>query len=305
MKRTPSGFTLIELLIATAISGMIGAAIATTFVREQRFYSAAQEQIELRNRLREASSILAAEIKGAAISELGVPFMSDTAIELFTSVGTSVVCTVSGSTIGVPPQSLARGNTLTSLIVQPDTSDIALIYGLPYAFPDSGNWEQYRIASFATRSAAASCPAVTGFTTASDVAPGVNAWQLTTASPPSPNVKRGSPIHFVRRARYSIYKSGSEWYVGYRRCNALGPSVCGAIQPVSGPYHSYSSGTGGLSFSYYNASGASITQFQSPTLARVSIVLRSEPRQFSGLAPSAKSEVESLTVDVSPRNRRR
>lgn len=305
MKHSRCGFTVVELLIATAISGIIAAAFATTFVREQRFYSASQEQIDLRNKLREASTILAAEVKGAAVSELGVPFMSDTALELFTSVGSSAVCTVSGSTIGFPPQALARGNTLTSLVVLPDTGDIALIYGSPYNQPDSGRWEPYRIASLTSRSASAACPSTTGFTLPADVATGISSWQLIVSTAPSPNVRVGAPVHFVRRARYSIYKSGSDWYVGYRRCNPTGTSVCGSIQPVSGPYHSYSSGAGGLSFRYYDRSGASIAQAQSIALSRVQITLRSAPTEFGGLRGSGPAGVESLTVQASPRNRLR
>jgi len=299
------GFTLVEFLIATSLAGIMAAAITTTVVRQQRFYSAAQEKLELRNRLREIASILSADLKGAAISELGVPFMSDTAVELYTSVATSIACTVAGNIVGLAPQQLSGGNTLTSIIVQPDTGDIALIYGSPYNFPDSGRWSQYRTGAVPPRAASATCPSSSGFTKASDVAAGVTALQLTLSQTASANTRPGSPIHVVRRGRYSLYKSTDGWYLGYRRCNALGYSVCATIQPVSGPYLPYGGTRSGLSFSYYNRAGSRINSSQSATLARVDIVIRSNPAKFTGVLSPVSPALETLKVSVSPRNRLR
>jgi prepilin-type N-terminal cleavage/methylation domain-containing protein len=300
------GFTLIEFLIATALAGIVAAAITTTVVRQQRFYAAAQEQLELRNRLREAANILSADLKGAAVSELGVPFMSDTAVELFTSVGSSIVCTLVANVIGLPPQTLARGNTLTSIVAVPDTGDLALIYGSPYNLRDSGSWTQNRIAAMTSRAASSACPSPTGFTTAPDVAPGTTAWQLTLANSPAEEIRPGSPIHFVRRSRYSLYKSGGQWYLGYRRCNALGPSLCGAIQPVSGPFLPYSSGgAGGLGITYYNKAGAIINSSQSGSLARIDVVIRSNRPEFRTLTEPSSIAPETVKVSIALRNRAR
>jgi prepilin-type N-terminal cleavage/methylation domain-containing protein len=304
MKRR--GFTLVEFLISAALAGVVSAAIATTFVRQQHFHSARQERLVIRGRLSEAANILATELRSASLGELGVRSMSDSAIEVFLPVMTSVACTVSGAAVGLAPALLARGNTLTSGSAQPDTGDIALIYGIPYNFPDSGSWTQYRISGVTSRAASSMCPAATGFTTSGDVTTGTSAWQVTLATSPSPVIRAGSPMHFARRGRYSLYKSSGEWYLGYRRCNALGTSVCGSIQPVSGPYLPYSSGgVGGLFLSYYNKTGALINSAQSAQLARIDIVIRSNRRKFKSLSSSSSSPPDTVKVSVAPRNRAR
>ena len=79
---------------------------------------------------------------------------------------------------------------------------------------------------------------------------------------PVPNVRAGAIIRFLRRARYSFYKSSDgEWYLGYRRCSVGTPSSCASIQPVSGPYRAYkgSSSPSGIAFRYYDVNGAQLT----------------------------------------------
>lgn len=303
------GFTIIELVVATVIGSLAASVIVITLVRQQRFFAATQEQLEERNRLRDAAGVLTSDLRGAAISELGVPLMSDTAVEFFSVIATSIACTVGASTIGLPPRLLARGNTLTSMLAQPDTGDLALLYGSPYNLPDSGTWETHRVTAFTTRSASISCPAASGFTTANDVAAGITSWQVSLSSAPGANVHTGAPINFVRRGRYSLYRSSDgDWYLGYRRCNAIGPSACGSIQPVSGPYRSYNrtGGTSGLTLKYFDRSGVEITPSASSALARVDITLRGEQRHYAGITQTAKTLApDSTTVTVSPRNRLR
>src|SRR4029079_4209458 len=150
-----------------------------------------------------------------------------------------------------------------------------------------------------SRSSSVVCPAQSGFTSPSDVALGVSSWQVTLASPPSSSVHKGSPLHFARRGRYSLYRSSDgDWYLGYRRCNAIGASVCGSIQPVSGPYRSYSrtAGTSGLTLKYYDSSGAEIGAARSAVLARINITLRGEPLYYAGIMQAAAGRMPDSTV---------
>lgn len=303
------GFTLVELVVATLIGGLAASVIVATLVRQQRFVSASEERLESRNRLRDAASVLTSDLRGAAISELGVPLMTDTAVEFFSVIATSIACTAASSTIGLPPRILASGNTLTSILVQPDTGDLALLYGSTYEQPDSGSWEIHRILTFAARAASTACPTMSGFTTAADVAAGVTSWQVSVSPAPGSTVHKGAPMHFARRGRYSLYRSSDgDWYLGYRRCNAIGASVCGSIQPVSGPYHPYAKtdGTSGLTLKYFDSSGAEIGAAQSASLARIDITLRGEAFHYTGITQAAAARgVDSTTVIVSPRNRAR
>jgi hypothetical protein len=205
---------------------------------------------------------------------------------------------------------LANGNTLTSLLANPDTADLAAVYTIPSGNIDSARWETKRIAAFSNRSLATACPSSTGFTTLADAASGATGYQLTIESATKTIVRKGAPVRFIRRARYSIYKSSDGlWYLGYRRCNASGPPSCAAIQPLSGPYRAYGKkGTAsGLSFRYFDSGGAELpTGSSGLSLARVDIVLRGESARRVAMAGDAQSTFkDSIIVPVSPRNRAR
>lgn len=276
-----AGFTLIELIVATVIAGIVGASLLITMRRQERFYSSATEMIGVRSQLRDAADVLVADIRGAAVARYGFPVMTDTAVELFATVGTSVVCSPpAGRTL-----SLSNNALLTSILAPPDTGDIALI------FADSTKWIETRISSFAAKSTT-TC----GYT-------------LTLPVAVDSAIHMGSPVRFIRRGRYSIYRSSDgEWYLGYRRCNAIGPSVCTTIQPVSGPYLPYSKiGAGGIGFRYFDQSGSELTDAASSLrVARVDVIIRGETRRAVSLAGDAlKRYRDSVVVSISPRNRLR
>jgi prepilin-type N-terminal cleavage/methylation domain-containing protein len=301
------GFTLIELVVATAIAAIVGATLLMTFRRQERFYGAATDVMSVRSQLRDAADVLVADIRGAAVARYGFPVMTDTAVELFATVGTSVVCAVpSGRTLFLPPSVLSSGAVLTSFVAAPDTGDIALVYANPFNNPDSARWIESRISGFTTRSIASSCPPATGFTTIGDAGPG---YALTLQNAVDSAIRKGSPIRFLRRSRYSIYRSSDgESYLGYRRCNAIGASVCTTIQPVSGPYLSYSkNGASGLGFRYFDKNGSELSDVGlSQGVARVDVVLRGETRRAVSLAGDAMRRYrDSAVVSISPRNRAR
>jgi hypothetical protein len=309
MRLKRAGFTVAELLVATAVAGIATALMTLTVVRQHRFFSSASEVIGVRSQLRDAADILTTDIRNASVGSLGLPVMTDTAIEMYTTIASSVACgPPAANAIGLPPSALVTGHTLTSILAQPDTGDIASIYAVPPGSPDSARWEAYRISAFAARSLATMCPASTGFTTPGDNFSGATGFSLTLASTPTSNVRAGAIIRFLRRARYSFYKSSdSEWYLGYRRCSVGTPSSCASIQPVSGPYRAYkgSSNPSGIAFRYYDVNGAMLTNStQSTSVTRVDIVLRGETAGNVALAgDTRRTWRDSVIVSVSPRNR--
>jgi prepilin-type N-terminal cleavage/methylation domain-containing protein len=306
MRRT--GFSLIELLVTTAIAGLVGVTVMMTLRRQERFYSSATEIMNVRSQLRDAGDVLVGDIRSANVARYGFALMTDTAVELFATVGTSVVCaSPSGKTLFLPPTTLASGTTLTSLLAPPDTGDLALVYATPTNDPDAARWFEYRISSFSTRSISTTCPAATGFTSIADAAR--SAYALTVPVPLDTSIHKGAPIRFVRRGRYSLYRSSDgEWYLGYRRCNALGASSCTTIQPVSGPYQPYSkSGSAGLGFRYFDSNGIEITDASvSSRVARVDVILRGSTSRAASLTGDAAQRYrDSVIVSISPRNRSR
>ena len=298
--RVTRGFTIAELLVATAVAGITTALMTMTIVRQQRFFSSAAEILGVRAQLRDAADVLASDIRSASVAQFGLPVMSDTAFEMYSVIASSVVC-MSGSptTVGLPPITLVSGNTLTTMLAQPDTGDVAAIFSA-----DSARWDNYRLGAFGSRSLATACPSSTGYTTPGDAAAG---YQVTLASAPAISIKPGSIVHFLRRARYSFYRSSDgEWYLGYRRCGVSAPFACSSIQPVSGPYRPYrAGGGGGVTFRYLDKYGVEVTSTAlSSSVARIDIALRGETASAIALTgDSRRIWRDSVVISVSPRNR--
>ncbi len=305
-----NGFTLVEVIIALALAGIAASFMIGTLVRQQRFYTSAAAILDTRAQLRDAADVLTTDIRGAATGLLGLPAMHDSAIEMYSTIAASIACTVqSASTIGLPPRRLESGTTLTSMLAHPDTGDLAIVFTYAPGKPDSGSWESLQVASFQSRPVASSCPSSTGFTTSGDEAQGTAGFAVSLAQSPVTPFSPGAPVHFVRRARYSLYRSSdNKWYLGYRRCGVAGASGCAAVQPVSGPYQQYSSsGVSGLAFRYFDVGGSELgNAVNSNLVARVDIVLRGKSARSANLAGDTRSTYkDSAVVSVSPRNRRR
>jgi prepilin-type N-terminal cleavage/methylation domain-containing protein len=296
-------FTLLELLVALAVTGIASALIIRTLVSQQRFYSSASAVLDARAQIRDAADVLATDIRNASAHSPTFVLMLDSAIEMYSTIAASVVCTVPASqAVGLPPAAISSGASLTSMLAQPDTGDIAAVHTYPSERPDSGQWEIARVASFYQRSVATACPATSGFTSATDIS-GPTAYEAVLASPTLNPLAAGNPIRFLRRARYSLYKSSdNRWYLGYRRCNATG---CAGVQPVSGPYDGYSPSASGLEFRYFDSGGARLGPgSDGTTVSRVDIVIRGESSRRSTLAGDARATWgDSSVISVSPRNR--
>lgn len=296
--RPRSGLGLIEMVAVIAILGIFGAMTGSAILSQQRFHRNAGNVLSARQGVRDAIEVLSTDIRGASVEDT-VRLMADSALELFAGIGASVACrTISSNAIALPSESVT-GNTLTSFLLNPDTGDIALIYRRDSIDADGGRWDRYRIAGIANRSGNPDC-------LAEGVGPG-EGFVLTVQSPFEQAVERRTPIRFVRRGRYSLYRSSdSQWYLGYRRCNAIGASACGAIQPVSGPYRRYSADKTrtGFLFEYFDARGELLPATAPPlSIARVDVSARAESERargggsIDGLAP------EFATGSIAIRNR--
>jgi prepilin-type N-terminal cleavage/methylation domain-containing protein len=293
------GVSLIELAVVLSLLGVIGAVIGTTLLRQQRFYRGATELLYAREGVRDALEVLSTDIRGASIADT-VRVLSDSAIELFANVGSSVVCQIAGGIeVGLPGPSPARGNALTALLVEPDTGELVLFYD---DSPGADRWERHRIAAFSSRSQSTSCPDSGAFSRGV----GVGGLVLALAAPLSGQIRPGAPVRFIRRGRYSLYRaSDGEWYLGYRRCNAVGVSSCGPIQPLSGPYRGYNADrrATGLLFEYFDEQGRRLDAESSPLfLARVDITARAGSRQAMVVEGRSWGSADSATVSIAVRN---
>lgn len=292
-----AGFTLAEVVVALALSSIVGTALCGVLIAQQRVYRNATERLMLRHAVRDAAEVLPAELRGVGMGGGLAAQLSDTAVELYTVVGSSIVCTATSMQLTLPPDTLLSGALLTSLAATPDTGDLAAVYMEPADSTRAATWERIAIADVSRRAAANGCPASTGFTTPSDASSMayVVTFALTQAAPPKP----GAPVRFLRRGRFSVYRSSdARWYLGYRRCAASGVSLCGTIQPVSGPY---ASARAGLRFRYRDRVGNAVLAPPWESIALVEIAVRSVGRPAgTATAGDSTAVVAALRNAVQP-----
>ena len=302
---TRGGITLVELVVVLLLIGLVGTTIGRTLVRQQRFYRGTAELLHAREGVRDAMELLSTDIRGMAVADT-VRLLADSAIEFFANVGNSIVCQRLGSTaVGLPAASSGRGNVLSAFPTAPDTGDIALFHS--DSIVAGSDWERHRITGFGSRSLAVACPASSDFGRDVEVNAGSTGFLLELSTPLSAQIRVGAPVRFLRRGRYSLYRgSDGDWYLGYRRCNAVGASTCGPVQPLSGPYRDYSSDPRrtGLLFEYFGRSGRGLTPDDSPLgLARIDITARAESRQRIDVDGRVSTPSDSATMTIAIRNR--
>jgi type II secretory pathway pseudopilin PulG len=299
------GITLVELAVVMVLIGLVGSMVGLTLVRQQRFYRGTTELLHARAGVRDAMELLSADIRGMSVADT-VRLLADSAIEFFANVGSSIVCQrVGAASVGLPGAASGRGNTFAAFLTQPDTGDIVLFHN--DSVVGGSEWERHRIVGLGARAPTATCPASSAFGWYAYVTPGSTGFLLELATPLSAHVGVGAPVRFIRRGRYSLYRgSDGDWYLGYRRCNALGASSCGAIQPLAGPYRSYSTNprTTGLLFEYFDRSGGPLSPVAAPlAIARIDVTARAESRQRIELDGRVVVPADSATVAIAIRNR--
>jgi type II secretory pathway pseudopilin PulG len=292
-----SGFTLGELTVALALLGLLLILLLNTLASHQKVFRNFRERVLLAEQLREGRLALTTDIRGTAITADTLRLLSDSAFEFFSTIGSSVVCGVSGQVAALVPTDLTNGIFLSSIPLPPDTGDLLAAYSRIDSIPGTRRWIRFRISAVATAPASTACPATSGFTNSADAQkPGYRISLVGSTA----DLFGGAPVRILRRGRYSLYKSSEgEWYLGYKRCNAVAAG-CSAIQPVSGPYLPYSAATGGgLRFRYLDSLGAVVPSTRPLDVAAIEITIRAE------VDPAGRSTgrvIDSAIIIVTPRN---
>lgn len=291
-----SGWTLLELLVVLVIFGVVAGLGAGAIASEQRNARAGARLRAVRAELRDATGVLAQELRGVSPAGDTIRLAADTAVEFFAPVVTAVTC-ASGSgprLLLVPP--LIAGGPPPAVGPQPDTGDLAWIWEED-SVRTPGTWRRWRVAGYSTN-AAENCNAA--------LAPPVGLPHVLTVLGDAASVPAGAPVQVVRRGRYSIYRaSDGAWYFGYRRCDAIGPSRCQGVQPVSGPYRARTGGTPGIQFHYFGETGNELTGPAATTETwRMAVVLRSDTSQSVVAGWRGGALDDSVVMAVALRNAR-
>jgi len=294
-------FTTVELMVGLVVGGIVAAGVATVLRRQQRFFTNASMMVEQRFSLRDATGILPGEVRALAPGSGDVLAFSDSSLDMRATIGAGIVCDTLAGAAGValaPSPSNGRA-VLSSLTTTPQAGDIALVFDarVPERAVDDA-WIAFDVASVAWSTVACSRSPLTD-------PPGPGALRMVLRFPPSAvvpqTVTSGAFVRVLRRVRYRFYRAGTgEWYLGYAEWDGVG---FGIVQPVSGPFASYSRRQGsGLELRYFDDAG---TQLFAPgdaaRIARVDVVVRGAAREALNGSRAQLTDSQSVTVRV--RNR--
>lgn len=278
-----SGYTLVEMLVTMTLVLVVGGAVTGLLVRQLKGYGRTNAAAAAQRDLRLGLSLLPMDLRAASVPLTDVRDMSDSAITLRATIGSSVTCArPANDVIDLPPIGLAK-NVLTSWYTQPVAGDWITVYVSSDVDPSKDSWRLLQIVSIAA-APATSCAGLPFTDPVLDPPATKPRWRVTLNDTVSTvDAGPGKPVRFLRMAKYSLYRpspTSTRWYLGYR------DSVNGAwstIQPIAGPFAPYSATGGGVRFSYFDTLGAAIAAPPPNTrIGRVDVALRALTRVHGG-----------------------
>lgn len=299
--RLRRGFTLVELLIVMVLLTIIGGSLMGLLAKQQRFYQGTADLGDLRSQLRQAEAVVSNDLRGMSSVGSDITAMTDSSIDFWYTIGSSIACSAPTQTLTLPPLSLANGSTLTTWIQTPTVGDSV------YIFDDGGStttslddqWRFYRVA--AVDSTLGGCLAP--YTQAADATK--YSYTITLSVAASGTIRAGAAVRFVRPAHYSLYQSTGDnlWYLGYTcpSCN-----TGGTILPIAGPFLPYTAAstpdTSGIRMTYFDSTNT--TTALPAKVARINIVLRGQTRGYLNVTGLKRGVyTDSVRMDIAVRNR--
>ena len=283
------------------VGGIVLALITMIGLRQQRLFADLTDGIGLSGQLREAATILPIDLRGVSISARDIREARDTSIQLRGTIASAVVCDTSNVGFVLTPTT-AGATTYSSYLTTPEIGDTAWVFAPTDSVDD---WRPFAIASVGApspRQCIAKGPRL------DDTARVLPRMSITFATRPTSLASPiGMPLRITRPLRYSLYRaSDGAWYLGEKDWNTSGVRF-NTIQPVSGPF--LSAALGGLTFAYFDSTGASIAvPVADPrAIAAIRLTLRGETKKVSrvlGTSASPTKRGESAVINVLMHNRR-
>jgi len=304
------GMTLLELLISLVLVGLMGGLIVGFLLKQERFYAGANEILQTRTQIRQASVMMPSDLRGISSAGGDIYAMTDTSIDFRSTFGSSYICRNDRTTsqIALPPANLAKGSALTVWSQTPANNDsLALYVDSTNTAAKDDSWSYHRITTttIAFSNATPGCTSASLMMKSTDVTVSNPSYNFTLSPQQSATVSAGAAVRFFKKVHYSLYKAAdNNWYLGYYDCRTSRVPVCNTIAPIAGPLKAYVAGQpqlAGLRFTYYDTTGAvTANRLQ---VSRISILLQGQGTrtiQLAGGTPQTFSD--SLRIEVGLRN---
>ena len=293
----PRGTTLVELTVVIVLLTLILAGILSIIARQQRFYRHTSATSATRSQVRQAASILPAELRGVSPSGGDIIQALDSALEFQSTIATGVVCDLGPDWLAIPPFRASGVDALRGELMPPAEGDVARVLAADDVDPRRDRWPAFEIIGLADDGAACSA---SPFIDSGDAGQPRLRFSLGRALPH--DVKTGAPVRITRPVRYSLYRSSDRlWYLG---ANEWTEGRWSGIQPVSGPYADHSTGEGGIRFEYLGDAGVPLGQPVDPSrIALIRLTVRGIPAVPVAAGRAGGAPSDSAVVDVALRNR--
>lgn len=228
------GVTLFELLVTLVVGGAIAAAVARSRATTRGAGEGALAAAEARRQLQSALAGIEASVRSLDADGDDLLALADTALELRVSLGASIVCAASPPfvlpawvALLAPDDVRAPGSAQATWHDAPAPGDALLLLARATVDGDTTprwRWRTLRVTDVPS-AARLDCAGRTG----------AAALRVPVDLPvPDESGAAGTPVRLLRRARWSAYRSGGRWFLGWRDASADG--TLDVVQPVTGPH---------------------------------------------------------------------
>ena len=269
------GFTLIEVTIALVVGLIALGAVVQLLIVQGRGYRKQREVVDIRQTAREASALLAWDLRQAAAGGSRLATMGPNSLTIRSPRGVGTVC-------GKHPVLARYALWKTGGNIQATADDTALVYLI-----GRDKWSTLKIAAVGT-------PAAMGVTACAW--PGARPPDLVvelvvTSKWDTATIKVGAPFRSFRKVEYAEYQDNNRWWLGRKVGDAT------SFEQLTGPLLDPASD--GLAFTYYDTLGAPTAN--SAAVGKVGFRLRTESYKKTTVGSGFTYQRDSLETVVALR----
>jgi prepilin-type N-terminal cleavage/methylation domain-containing protein len=266
------GFTIIELLVGLVVGSIVLTSVVQMLIVQGRGYGKQREIIDIRETAREATALLAWDLRQSSVGDSPLAAIGANSVVLRSPRGVGTIC-------AKHPLLARYGLWKTGGNILATTDDSALVYQL-----GRDKWIALKITAVGT-------PAVMGVPACAWPGarpPDIVVEFAVSAKTDTSYLRVGAPFRSYRLVEYAEYQLNNRWWLGRK----VGAAT--SYEQLTGPLAAPASN--GLAFAYYDTLGAVTTN--PAKVAAVAFTVRTESYKKTHVGTSYGYQRDSLTMKV-------
>lgn len=266
------GFTIVELLVGLVVGSIVLTSVVQMLIVQGRGYGKQREIIDVRETAREATALLAWDLRQSSVGGSPLAAIGANSVALRSSRGMGTIC-------AKHPLLARYGLWKTGGNILASADDSALVYQL-----SRDKWTALKITAVGT-------PAAMGVVACAW--PGARPPDIVVefavgAKTDTSYIKVGAPFRSFRRVEYAEFQLNNRWWLGRK----VGAAT--SYEQLTGPLAA--PGSNGLAFAYYDTLGAVTTN--PSAVGTVAFTLRTESYKKTHVGTTYVYQRDSLTTSV-------